>query len=136
MGKASSPVRLDKDLMKAATLSSALQHRSAVEQVEYWADLGRKVSSMINPKDLISVQAGLSRITLEEIPTITPDPDDVFASLAISIELGNATKSIVSNTVRYQKSNSHPSLLEEVSPDGNIVVGEFKDGDFKQVIFA
>jgi hypothetical protein len=136
MGKASSPVRLDKDLMKAATLSSALQHRSAVEQVEYWADLGRKVSSMINPEALISVQAGLSRITLEETPTITPDPDDVFASLAISIELGSITKSIVNNSVRYQKSNSHPGLLEEVSPDGNIVVGEFKDGDFKQVIFA
>lgn len=136
MPKAHSPVRLEQDLMNAAAIASVLHHRSATEQVEYWADIGRKVSNVISPEGLLAVQAGLSRISLEDTPTVTPNPDDVFASLAIKISTGETTKEIQSQSLRYQASTSHPGLLEQISPNGSTLVGEFKDGAFKETIFA
>ena len=49
MPKAASPVRLQEELMESARISGSIQHRSAAKQIEYWADLGRKVSKAIDP---------------------------------------------------------------------------------------
>jgi hypothetical protein len=39
------PVRLQENLMQAAKLTGERFHRSTAEQIEYWADIGRKVST-------------------------------------------------------------------------------------------
>ncbi|WP_269617933.1 TA system antitoxin ParD family protein [Zhongshania sp. BJYM1] len=49
MAKAASPIRLQQDLMQAAESTAKRFHRSTAEQIEYWAELGRSVSSSINP---------------------------------------------------------------------------------------
>jgi hypothetical protein len=49
MAKAASPIRLQKELMQAAELTAKRFHRSTAEQIEYWADLGRSVSSTLDP---------------------------------------------------------------------------------------
>lgn len=75
-----------------------------------------------------------SSIILEGTPTVTPNPDDVFTSLAIEVSAGTSTKEIQNGSVRYQASTSHPGLLEQISPDGTALVGEFKDGAFNETI--
>ncbi len=130
MAKAASPVRLEQDLMEAATLAGSMLHRSAAEQVEYWADLGRKVANKLDPETLLSIQSGLTKITIEETTNVTPSPDDVFMALDLNRASGALTEAIASQSVRYQASQTHTGKLEQVSPNGNVVVGEFINGEF------
>ena len=130
MPKASSPVRLQEDLMQAATLAGARLHRSAAEQVEYWASLGRSISGMINPDKLLLITAGLARIKIEPVTAPAINPEDVFAALEADRETGALTSSVSSSTVRYQASQSHPGLLEQIAANGTRTLGQFNDGVF------
>ena len=131
MAKASSPVRLDKDLMSAATEMSSLFNRSAAEQVEYWADLGGKVSKVLDPEVLLEVSAGLRTLKVEDTAPVSIDPDAVFDALDQERESGALSQAIAANSVRYQASLLHQGYLEQVHPDGSIVVGQFVEGEFE-----
>ena len=52
MAKAISPIRLQNELMVSAKAVGVLMHRSAAEQIEYWASLGQKVSELVSPQTL------------------------------------------------------------------------------------
>ena len=81
MAKAASPVRLQKELMDAATRRGERLHRSAAEQVEYWADIDRKVASTVTPDTLLALATGLARLKVEPVIVSPIDPDQVFARL-------------------------------------------------------
>lgn len=131
MTKASSPVRLEKGLMAAATLTGKQQHRSAVEQVEYWASLGRFVSKTLTPDNLLNILAGLAKLNIEPISTPSIDPNQVFANLERERNNGVLAISVTGSSVRYQASTTHPGLLEEISADGTIIkLGHFSNGVF------
>ncbi|WP_206060372.1 TA system antitoxin ParD family protein [Nitrincola alkalilacustris] len=50
---------MEEGLVKQAALAGKQWHRSTAEQIEYWADIGRQVSSTITPDTLLQVCAGL-----------------------------------------------------------------------------
>jgi hypothetical protein len=130
MAKAASPVRLEEGLMKAATAAGHTLHRSAAEQVEYWADLGRKVADVVDPNKLLAVKAGFAKIRIEEAPPISIDPDALFEALDRDRESGALAEAMSSGSVRYQSSVNCPGKLEACYPDGRVVAGEFKGGKF------
>jgi ParD-like antitoxin of type II bacterial toxin-antitoxin system len=130
MAKAASPIRLERSLMEAASLASKPMHRSAAEQIEYWADIGRKVSKVVDPDALLAINAGLVKLTLEPTAAININADDVFANLVRNRDSGALSEAIAANAIRYQAS-SQPGLLEQVHPDGKVVVGEFLNGEFQ-----
>ncbi|MEH6592470.1 MAG: hypothetical protein V7746_19550 [Halioglobus sp.] len=131
MAKAASPVRLQKELMESARISGSVQHRSAAEQIEYWADIGRKVSKTIDPYILLEVQAGLAHITVEKVHSEAVDPESVFAALQADRVSGKLASAIAEQSpIRYQASKSEPGLLEQIDTAGNLVVGQFLDGEF------
>lgn len=131
MPKAASPVRLQEELMESARISGSVQHRSAAEQIEYWADIGRKVSKTIDTDTLLAVKAGLVRIVVEHVKSEAVDPESVFAALNADRESGTLASSIAEKSpIRYQASRSKPGLLEQVDQEGNSVVGQFVDGEF------
>ncbi len=129
MAKASSPVRLQDELMQSARLTGELFHRSAAEQVEYWADIGRSVSRMIDPEKLISIRSGLSRINVEPVYAKPVNPEDVFRNLEIKRGDGTLAQQVTTNSFKYQVSFTHPGYLEKIE-NGTITVGQFKHGDF------
>lgn len=131
MAKAASPVRLESTLMEAASVAGSFLHRSAAEQIEYWADLGRKVSGLISPEDLLAISAGLVKITLEETAPVSADPEAVFAALERDRASGSLSGAIAAGQVRYQACRAHPGLLEQVHSDGTVVPGQFVDGEFQ-----
>ncbi|MCA9576211.1 MAG: hypothetical protein R3B40_13220 [Polyangiales bacterium] len=133
MAKASSPLRLQADLMSAAATAGALHHRSAAEQVEYWASLGRAVSQVLSPDTLLAVQAGLVRLRVEPTEAQALDPEAVFDALERDRETGELARTVTTSTLRYQASRAHPGLLEQHRPDGTILVGRFQDGAFVPV---
>ncbi|MBL4608610.1 MAG: hypothetical protein JKY01_12390 [Pseudomonadales bacterium] len=131
MAKAASPVRLQDELMKAATTAGRRQHRSAAEQIEYWASLGRSVSKDVDPDSLLAVSTGLSRLQVVPVNAPAVDADDVFSSLERDRETGGLAASVVSpSTIRYQASSAYPDQLEQIDGDGTITIGQFSMGEF------
>jgi len=130
MAKAPSPVRLQDDLMQAAKLTGERFHRSTAEQIEYWADIGRKVSAVLDPDTLISIATGLTQLKVEPIYGKPIDPDDVFNLLEVQRQQGSLTQAVTDSAIKYQSSLTQPGYLERIDQEGNIVVGQFKNGDF------
>jgi len=133
MAKALSPVRLQDDLMQAAKLTGDRFHRSTAEQIEYWADIGRKVSKVLDPDTLISVTTGLAQVKVEPIYGKAVDPDEVFNLLEAQRQQGTLTQAVTSNTIKYQSSLNHPGYLEQIDLKGNVSIGQFKNGEFVSI---
>jgi len=133
MAKALSPVRLQDDLMQAAKLTGDRFHRSAAEQIEYWADIGRKVSKVLDPDTLLSISTGLVQVKVEPIYGKPLDPDDVFNLLDAQRQQGTLTQAVTSSAIKYQSSLVHPGYLERIDQKGNVSVGQFKNGEFVTV---
>ncbi len=130
MAKSASPVRLQEDLMQMAEITAKRYHRSTAEQIEYWADLGRAVSDILDPDVLLSLLSGLIRLKTEPVVSNRVDSKAVFQALEEDRKTGKLSESVTHATVRYQASNEHPGLLEKIEPDGSIIIGQFENGQF------
>ena len=130
MAKAASPIRLQEELMQAATTAGQRMHRSAAEQVEYWASIGRSVARVVDPDNLLAVSAGLAQLKVVPVEPPVIDPDDLFAALEQERKSGTLAASISGAGVRYQASVALPGQLEQINPDGSVVVGQFSMGIF------
>jgi len=130
MAKALSPVRLQDDLMQAAKSTGKRFHRSTAEQIEYWADIGRKVSTVLDPDTLISIATGLTQVKVEPIYGKPIDPDDVFNLLEAQRQQGTLAQTVTVSAIKYQSSLTQPGYLERIDQVGNILVGQFKNGEF------
>lgn len=130
MAKAASPIRLQQDLMQAAELAGKRFHRSTAEQIEYWAALGQSVSSTLDPDVVLSIKAGLTRLNVEPVVSPGVDPDEVFGTLESQRKSGVLSRNVTGARIRYQSSSAHPGWLERVDQNGDITVGQFKNGEF------
>lgn len=130
MTKAASPIRLQKELMQSATAAAVRSHRSASEQVEYWAFLGRSIAKLIDTESILAIRSGLARLKVENIEAPVIDPDAVFSALEEDRRSGTLGKAVTGSSVRYQASRSHPGQLEKIDSDGNVTVGQFSNGKF------
>jgi len=134
MAKANSPIRVQNSLMQSAIAVGALMHRSAAEQIEYWAVLGQKLSNNISPESLLSVNAGLMKIKLEAVADVKIDFDDIMKTVENQTNSGLVTQSIASGKVKYQICQSYADqangLLEQIATDGSVKVGSFVNGEF------
>ena len=130
MAKAASPIRLQKDLMDDAALTGKRYHRSASEQVEYWASIGRRISGVIDPDTLLSIAAGLVRIQVEPVYGHSIKPELVFQNLDREREQGTLPDKVTRSPVKYQASSAQPGYLERIDENGRVTVGQFKEGEF------
>ena len=130
MAKAASPIRLQQDLMQAAESTAKRFHRSTAEQIEYWAELGRSVSSSLNPDVLLAIKAGLATLNVEQVVSPRIDPDVVFSALETQRKHRALQHAVSGSSVRYQSSLTHPGWLERVGQNGEVSIGQFKNGEF------
>jgi hypothetical protein len=133
MPKSASPVRLQQALMQSAALAGARQHRSAAEQIEYWAALGQQVAGVLDPDKLLDVASGLAALKVEPITSTAVAPEQVFAALEQQRRSGHLSQSVSGASLRYQASKAQPGLLEEIRPNGNRRLGRFCNGLFEPV---
>ena len=134
MAKAASPIRLQQDLMQAAVLTGKRFHRSTAEQIEYWAEIGRKVAGILDADDLLSISMGLAKIKVEPVHGEPVNPDEVFQALEDERAKGILTRTVSNNSIQYQASLSHPGYLEQVDQNGDITLGKFQNGEFIAII--
>ena len=131
MPKSPSPVRLQQDLMQAASIAGERQHRSAAEQIEYWASIGRSVSGTLTPDNLLAITTGLVNLKVEPVVVPNIDPESVFNSLEYERDAGTLRAGFSgASSVRYQASVNQPGLLEQIHSDGNVRIGRFSNGVF------
>jgi hypothetical protein len=130
MAKAASPIRLQNELMQAAETTARRFHRSTAEQIEYWAELGRSVSSTLDPDVLLSIVTGLARLNVEPVTGAPLDTDEVFNALEAQRDSGALLRSVTGSAVRYQTSLYHPGLLERIDQNGTVTTGQFENGEF------
>ena len=133
MPKSASPVRLQQAQKQSAALAGARQHRSAAEQIEYWAALGQQVAGILDPDKLLDVASGLAALKVEPITAAAVVPEQVFAALEQQRRSGQLSQSVSGASLRYQASKAQPGLLEEIRPNGNRRLGRFCNGLFEPV---
>lgn len=126
----SAPLRLDAELIRAASAAARLHRRSLPRQIEYWAEIGRAVEKRVAMEDLLAVREGLARLVVEKGALAEADPDEVFASLEQARQSGSLAQTVTTAQERYQSSPGRPGLLERISPDGRRVPGRFQNGEF------
>ena len=131
MAKSKSPYRIDENLMHLALIAGATQHRKPIEQLEYWAELGRKVEQHLSMDSLYQVSCGFVRLKAEPTANVSVDPKSVFDALESDRERGALSTEVPPGTVRYQASVTNPGRLEAVYPEGQVVVGAFRNGLFE-----
>lgn len=131
---ATKSIRLNSDLIFQAQSASAVQCRSIPNQIEYWATLGRIISSVIDIEDAYAILQGLKKIRVEPTQTISIDSDTVFNNLETDRAEGFVDKPITSAPFYFETSREKPGLLDRVnSQTGERHTGKFTDGKFREI---
>lgn len=130
---ATKSIRLNADLIFQAQSAAGVQHRSIPNQVEFWATLGRIISSVIGIEDAFAVLQGLKVLRVEPTQTVSIDSDTVFNDLEADRVKGFADKPITSAPFYFEASNKKPGLLDRVdSQTGERKTGKFTNGEFRE----
>ena len=128
-------LRIDKDLAFQAEREARIQNRSKTKQLEYWAKLGKAISSKLNITDAFAVSQGIKTIKLEVTPSVQSipiDSDVIFNDLENDRTKGLLSKNVTSAKIYYEASVEHPGYLDQVnSITGERQTGSFKNGEFK-----
>jgi hypothetical protein len=129
------PLRIDQDLAFQAGREARIQNRSKTKQLEYWAKLGKAVSSKLDITDALAVSQGIKTIKLEVTPSaqsIPVDPDTVFDDLENDRIKGTLAKNVTSARIYYEASVEHPGYLDRVDAiTQKRETGSFENGEFK-----
>ena len=128
-------LRIDQELALQAEREARIQNRSKTKQLEYWAKLGKAISSKLNIADVFAVSQGIKTIKLENTPSAQSfpvDPDVIFNDLENDRAKGILAKNVTSARIYYEASIKLSGYLDRV----NCVTGEretvsFKNGKFK-----
>ena len=128
-------VRIDKDLALQAEREARIQNRSNAKQIEYWAKIGKAISSKLSIADIFAVSQGIKTIKLEVTPSVQSIPvnsDDIFNDLENDRAKGLLAKNVTSARIYYEASAEHPGYLDRVnSVTKKRQAGTFENGEFK-----
>ena len=128
-------VRIDKDLALQAEREARIQNRSNAKQIEYWAKIGKAISSKLSIADVFAVSQGIKTIILEVTPSvqsISVNSDDIFNDLENDRAKGLLAKNVTSARIYYEASVDHPGYLDRVnSVTKKRQAGTFENGAFK-----
>jgi len=129
------PLRIDQDLALQAEREAKIQNRSKTKQLEYWAKLGKAVSSKLDISDAYAVSQGIKTIKLElasSVQGIQVDSDVIFNDLEKDREEALLAKKVTSSRIFYEASLEHPGYLDRVDSITNKrQTGMFEHGEFK-----
>ena len=128
-------VRIDKDLALQAEREARIQKRSIAKQIEYWAKIGKAISSKLSIEDVFAVSQGIKTIKLEVTPSvqsISVNSDDIFNDLENDRAKGLLAKDVTPAKIYYEASVEHPGYLDRVnSVTQKRQAGIFENGEFK-----
>ncbi len=126
----STSLRVNDSLFQDAEIEGSFMNRSTAKQVEFWAELGKRVAQSVTPADMLVLMQGIANIRVE-LPDSQPvRPEKVFAAVEEAGSSGQLGQQITRNGLYYEASKNRPGLLDRVMPDGACQSGRFVDGSF------
>jgi hypothetical protein len=131
---ATKSIRLNAELISRAQSASVVQCRSIPNQVEYWATLGRIISSVIDMEDAHAILQGLKKLRVEPAQTVSIDSATVFNNLEADRAGGFAGKPVTAAPFYFEASPRKPGFLDRVDArTGERQTGRFADGEFRAI---
>lgn len=125
------PVRLEKNLVRHAAAEAQIQRRSTPKQIEFWAEIGRAIAGEVSAEDLIAISQGVRRVKIEPVYPEALSSDDLWAEVETDRETGALSQHIARGRIVYQASERRPGYLEAIYPDGQRITGQFRNGRFE-----
>jgi len=125
------PVRLEKNLVRHAAAEAQIQRRSTPKQIEFWAEIGRAIAGEVSAEDLIAISQGVRRVRIEPVHPEALSSDDLWAEVEADRETGALSQHIARGRIVYQASERRPGYLEAIYPDGQRITGQFRNGRFE-----
>jgi hypothetical protein len=124
------PYRLDDNIVSHAEASAELQKRSVPKQLEYWAEIGRRVEQQVDVAGLMAIIQDLAIIDVRPLQSRSVDAKEIFEELEADRASGRLAQVVTQASVVYEASVSHPGFLDQIDKDGRRVAGYFKNGEF------
>ena len=127
----STPLRVNDKLFHEAEIEGSVMNRSTAKQVEFWAEIGKRVASSLTPADMIALLQGIANVHVE-LPVSRPvKPASVFAAVNEASASYDLSQKITGGRLYYEASPQRPGLLDQVMPDGSRLTGHFNNGVFE-----
>ena len=130
-------LRIDKDLALQAEREARIKNRSKAKQLEYWAKIGKAISSKLSIEDVFAVSQGIKTIRLQVTPAAKSSPvdsEDIFNALENDRAMGLLADKVTAARVYYEASVEHPGYLDRVNAvTGKRQAGSFENGEFKAI---
>lgn len=123
-------LRLNDDLVKEAEAEAFVHKRSTPKQIEYWAEIGKSVVDYASTADLVALVQGFAKVRIQPVSSHRVDPAALLSEVEQSRESGDLSRKVTQAVLRYEASQSHPGMLDEVQADGQRIPGHFHDGQF------
>lgn len=125
-----SPMRIDDNLCQLAAEWGKLEKRSVPKQIEYWAEIGRRVEPFLSQEDRMALLQGYLQIKTVPVESASVNPEEVFQALEINRSAGLLAQKVTAAEYRYGASDTSPGLLERIHRDGTREPGRFLNGRF------
>ena len=133
MKPAKSALRLNPDLVHEAEMEALLHKRTPPKQIEYWAEIGKKISEMISLEELMAVAQGLAQLEVKHNISYPVDADAVFARVEEERASGYLAGQVTGAKVSYETDPNTAGVLIRINADGSRDHGHFKNGVFIKI---
>jgi hypothetical protein len=124
------PIRLDDNIISFATASASIEKRSVPKQIEYWAEIGRRLEAIVDRNGILALMQGNAEVEVRPIKSEPVDIDAVFAKLDTDRGNGNLSAAVTQASHIYEASEAHPGYLDRIGKDGQRLTGYFQNGEF------
>ena len=133
----SQQIRLDSDLINRASMEASLNKRSVPKQIEYWAELGRMVSKVLNIHDVLALLQGVKKLKMEDIKTDLPSMKALQETIDSDTDPREGIPEFKNLSVVYEANKENSKYLDQINlATGERQTGNFRNGNFIPVSVA
>jgi len=127
----SKPIRIEPTILERATVEGRIYRRSPPKQIEFWAEIGRQVSSMVDSKDLFAVFSGAASIAITHNTSQPVSTVDVLEGMHVDRLSGALQNSVTTALAIYGVDGD--GRIRRTTADGRETSGHLVDGRFAPV---
>ncbi len=126
----SKPIRIDPAMLERAKIEGRMFRRSPPKQIEFWAEIGRQVSSLVDARDLFAVFTGAASVKITHNLSQPVSTTDVLAKLKADRSSGALRNSVTTAKATY--GIDEDGRIRRTTADGRESLGDLVDGQFVQ----